>query len=341
MVIMTLEVYSLALASRNITFTNATERNQSKITAFNTAEAGIDTAITQLRSSTTYTGTGYTSMSSTSNSMKGGYAVTVSTPAGTTDYRLIQATGYSPDNTTTSRAYENRAIMAYVQLDDTAFEYAVFGETGVTFGGASGLVNSYNSGNGAYGGANILNNGDVGYDGTYTNNNTTINGDIVANPDINCSPASTSTPSSGTLSLSGSTVLVLAAGTYHYSSINVTGNAAIVTTGAVTIYVDGAVSIAGTGVVTASNTPSNFNIIATSNADVTVGGSAGFYGTIYAPDSKVTSNAGDYYGAVISDSFKQNGNGNVHYDEALANVPSPCIDVDFLSWRETNTVAGS
>lgn len=356
LVVIVLSILSLALMSRHSIFIQSTERNQNKIVAFNAAEAGVDKAITQLVSNTSYAGvSSFTSLDAAGT--QGGYAVTVGnsdengTAFTSSDYRLITAVGHSPSlaasysatscptTSTGTRGYECREILAYVELDDTAFEYAIFGETSVTFNGASGLIDSYDSSDGAYGGANVFSNGDVAYDGTYTNNNTTINGDIVANPNIACDPGSTTLPSLGALTLNGNHNVTLAAGTYHFSSITVTGNASITCTGAVTIYVDGEVSITGNGITTSGNNPTNLMIVATSDADVTVGGSAAFYGAIYAPDSAVTSNAGEYYGAVISDTFAQNGIGNVHYDEDLGDMPTPCTTVNLLSWREKATAA--
>ena len=362
-----LSVFSLAMLSRNYLFLQTTERNVNRILAFNFAESGVDLAMAQLASSSSYTGTSsYTTLGS-----KGGYAISVCStttpcPAGITapvdtDVRIISASGYAPNNTSTTRAYESRPVLAYVELDSSLFEYAAFGDTDMDMNGNT-TVDSYDSSAGAYGGANVGTEGniagdaDIGFVGNVVVNgdvsaltvtgeeNVTVNGTVSENatPNLNCDPGTTTLASLGKLQLTGNTIYTLAAGTYHYSSLSISGNAQLVTTGAVTIYVDGEVSISGNGVSTASNLPTNLLIIATGDENVDIGGNGDFYGGVYAPDSAVsTSGNGSFFGAIIADDYNSNGNGNLHYDVKMGDVTAPCTSVDMLSWRETNTVAGS
>lgn len=339
--IVVMEIFSLALFSRFQVYLDAVERNKNKMISFHMAEAAVDDAMIDLKSNTSYAGASYASFGN-----NGGYAVNVCPPTCTglttptdTSVRLIQAIGYAPNNTTTSIAYENRTIVSYVDIDDTPWLYATYGETSVDLNGSSVLIDSYNSNSGAYGAPNVGSNGDVASDGTITQNGSpTINGDLVTNPDLACDPGSTSVASSGALSLTGSTNMSLPGGTYHFSSIDIKGTASLTFTGPATVYVDGTVSIAGSGVSTSMNTPANLSIIATGSSTISISGSANFYGTIYAPDSTVNNNAGDFYGAIIAYDYNHNGNGDVHYDEALANVTGPCVDVSMLSWQEQNKV---
>ena len=98
LLISVMAIFSLALFSRSHVFTQTNERNQNRVVAFNMAEAGLDLAISTLRSNTAYEGTGgYTSLA-TAN-VQGGYEVTV-TEIEPKKYS-IQSAGYSPDNTVT------------------------------------------------------------------------------------------------------------------------------------------------------------------------------------------------------------------------------------------------
>ena len=339
LLIMVMEIFSVALFSRFQVYLDAVERNKNKMVSFHMAEAAIDATFIALKSSTSYSGASYASFGN-----NGGYAVNVCPPTCTgltqptdSSVRLIQATGYAPNNTTSSIAYETRTILSYADIDDTPWLYAAYGETSVDLNGSPVLVDSYSSSSGAYGGANVASNGDIASDGTITQNgHPTINGDLITNPDVSCHPGTTSTASSGALSLTVNSTLTLAAGTYHYSSITISGNGKLTTTGAVTIYADGTVSIAGNGVATSGNTPANLSIIATGSSTISISGSADFYGTIYAPDSSVNNNAGDFYGAIIAGDYDHNGNGDLHYDESLQNITGPCVDVTMLSWQEQN-----
>lgn len=356
LLMMVMEIYSMALLTRNTSFYQATERNENKMISFNMAEAGLDRAIYELSKDLTYGGqTIYKEMNT--SGMEGGYASTVSSTDengaafANTKMRMMRTVGHSPSlangfsatscpaTSTGTRAYECREIISYVEYDDTLFEYAVFGDKNVKLNGASGVIDSYNSDNGNYGGGNVANNGDVAYDGTYTNNNTTVNGDL-STPNISCQSGTSTVASSGTLNITGSSTVTLGAGTYYYDSIKISGTGQLVTTGPVTIYVKGDVDISGKGVATSGNIPANLFLITTAkDTNVKVSGSSDFYGIIYAPGSTVTNDSGDFYGAVITDNFTQNGNGDVHYDESLADMPSPCVQVDLLSWRERNPAA--
>ncbi|HTL47363.1 MAG TPA: collagen-binding domain-containing protein [Verrucomicrobiae bacterium] len=364
-----LAIFSLALFSRNTSFLNSTERNQNKVVAFNMAEAGVDMAITQLATDTTYEGAAYSSM--TSGPMQGGYDVTVTTPDNAPNTRLIVARGYAPDNVSTSRAYETRNITVYAEIGtQNMFDFAVFADQSLQLTG-NATVDSYNSTVGAYGGANKASNGDVGTNSTGSstvtlNGNATIKGDAQVGPNGNpasvisltgnaaitgvksAAPAlkdfptqSSNSASLGALTLSGNTTRVIGAGTYRFSSISITGNATLQATGPVDIYVDGPVKIAGNGISTQANTPPNFLLFVTTADDVQLSGNGNFYGGIYAPLSHVKNTGnGELYGAVVSDTYQQTGNGNVHYDEAMRDAGGVGSNgVSLVSWREENTAA--
>lgn len=358
-----LSIFSLAMFSRSYFFLQATERNQNRILAFNQAETGIDFAMTQLAINPAYGGTAQPTVFG----VKGAYAVQVCppacedealTPAGV-NIRLISATGYAPTSDNTSRAYAARAVQAYVRIEDIGFDYAAYGKTGVQINGNPN-VDSYSSGAGDYNaGGNIGAQGDIASDATVELiGNATINGDIFATdlevagnatysgslsketPDLDCEPGETEIPSSGSLNLSGDEQKVLEAGTYHFDSIQVSGNAQIIVqTGPVVIYVDGTADFSGNGIVNATNTPTNLIIIATSNADIKIVGNGAFHGAVLAPASDVSVvGNGDFYGAIIGKTFHQTGEGNLHYDTDLSAYNYACNNVKLLSWQEKGTL---
>lgn len=364
-------VFSIALFARSNVFLQSTERNQSRIVAFNMAEAGMDQAVKALEDDTDYAGVNYTSLAT--STVQGGYEVSVTTVANNEDVRLIQATGYSPDNTATSRAAEQRSVAAYAQLqEENLFDFAVFAKDSMQIVG-NARVDSYDSRNGAYGGSNVGSLGDIGTNSTNASTldltgNVSVLGDAQVGPDGDPSEvidltgrasisgtqsalttekvfesAETEEVSLGALNISGSTTRTYAGGTYHFSSISISGTGSLRFTGPATVYVSGAVSVSGNGITTADNSPPNFLLYVTTDDTVQITGNGNFYGAIYAPDSQVniTGNGG-LYGAVVSESYNQVGNGGVHFDEALIDVGGTGRStVSVLSWWENHTVAGS
>jgi Tfp pilus assembly protein PilX len=221
-------------------------------------------------------------------------------------------------------------------------------------------TDSYNSNNGAYNvGGNRYQRGHVSSDSTAgstidVDTNSTVNGDAYAGPGANVASAihnqgtitgvqSTESSAwnlplsaipagvtnSGELSISGNTTRTLSEGTYWFSSIQVTGNGTLKVSGAVKIYVTGNVNIGGNGVATANNKPPNFLLYGTTDptnaanqcTSINIHGNGNFQGAVYAPNAaiQVVGNAG-VYGALTGQSVSINGNGGLHYDEALGNL---------------------
>jgi hypothetical protein len=187
-------------------------------------------------------------------------------------------------------------------------------------------------------------------------NQGTITGATGTEPSAFALPLSTIPPAVtnlGALNISGNSTRTLPGGTYWFSSISVTGNARLVTTGPVKIYVTGSVDIGGNGVGTAGNLPPNFLLYGTvdpSNAankctSVSIHGNGNFYGAVYAPEaSVVVAGNGVNYGALTGNTVRINGNGGFHYDEQLGNLGrfvTESVTTTFLttgfsrySWRE-------
>ena len=373
-----LSIFSLALFSRSNVFLQATERNQNNMVAFNMAEAGLDTAIVTLRVNPAYTGTGgYVSMQT--NTVQGGYQVTVTTPAQTPNgqpnvnaaIRQITATGFSPTNTVTDRAYETRTVTGYVSVaPPSLFDYAVFADKSIDING-NVEMDSYDTrvnqvydsqtagkkadigtnstaadtanfngavriqGDGYYGAGGALNVYDVGENVQFSG---TISG-MTAPKEL--SPPEPTGTNLGTLRINDS--YPLAAGEYRASSLKITGSGQLVAEGPVKIYVSGEITIEGKGIATSSDLPKNMLIYSTGDAEVKLGGGGKFFGGIYAPKSEVKIHGGNgVFGAIVSKKYKQVGESKVHFDEAMKDIKSSNTNqVSMLSWTESNTSLGS
>jgi hypothetical protein len=122
----------------------------------------------------------------------------------------------------------------------------------------------------------------------------------------------------GAFSLSGSQAAVMPAGTYYFTSFNMSGQSSLAITGPVTIYVAGPVSLSG-GVTTPSSTPENLKIEVTTSANVTLSGSTALYTDLYAPQSDIKiTGGGGLMGAVVGQSLTLSGGGTVHMDQATS-----------------------
>jgi hypothetical protein len=147
----------------------------------------------------------------------------------------------------------------------------------------------------------------------------------------------------GPLTIAGNSIRNLDEGTYWFSSISITGNGQLVTTGVVTIYVTGNIDIGGNGIMNTSSLPPNLVIHGTVDpADpsqktsiVKVHGNGDFYGAVYAPDAALdVFGNGAAFGALVGNTAKINGNGGFHYDEDLSNLGGTLMGFSRYSWRE-------
>lgn len=363
-----LAVFSIALFTRGINFLQSAERNKKRMVAFNMAEAGFDEAFYNLKNSvvTSFPHNGsYSSLNS--GSVRGGYQTTI-TDMGS-NVRKIVVVGYSPAQSSSSEAVESRTITGYYQGGTTsAFNFGIFAKDSVTLTG-NAATDAYNSSLGSYGGSNVFSRGHVGTDST-TNSTVTLTGNATVQGNVttgvgstpssvivttgnaaitgttsaatssqNPQAVTTSVSSSGALSISGNTTVTLAAGTYNYSSLSITGNGRLRATGAVTIYVSGSISIAGNGISTSSSQPPNMLIYETGTSNVSLSGNGSLYAGIYAPNSAVSNTGnGTLYGAVVSRTYSQTGNGAIHYDEALQSVAGSSSAGTLLSWNESSLI---
>ncbi len=352
-----------------------TPRSFSSVNALNLAEAGAEAALWELKYSGAdftngegWSGSGtaanpYTktaSLQAADGTAIGTYSITV---ADVSTAPKIEATGYAPSAAQPEGA---RKVRVVVKRDSSPFDYALFSDSTLTMTmDGNARTNSYNSANGTNpstfdshghigGNSNISLGGNASAWGNatpgpgctvslggnaYVTGSTTSASSTMSLPAIN----TTSWPTgSSPLTVNGNNTVTLTAGTYAYTSINVTDNGILVLDGNVKLYVNGGVSVDGNGVVSISNNvnlcmtgnlsisgngfsntshlPSNLMIYSTGNSAV-FSGNAHLYGTLYAPSAAINlAGNGDLYGSVIGNSVSMTGNGNIHYDEALKNV---------------------
>lgn len=153
------------------------------------------------------------------------------------------------------------------------------------------------------------------------------------------------------------------AGDYHFSTFSLGGGKVVSITGEVTIYVDGDFSIGGTaaieiepgakltikqgpggtvdvdvfgtGFVNKDQLPTSLLIESASSGQVSLRGTADFYGAIYAPDADILMNGtSDTFGALIGNSVTTVGTSDFHYDEALGLLGGGAPTYDLVSWQE-------
>lgn len=361
-----LSATSMATFMRAHTYAREAEKQKNAIVALEMAEGAIDLAITQLATNQSYAGTAYTDFSS--GNAKGGYSISVTTPSGaSSSLRQISVTGFSPSNTTTEIGYKYSNVKAYTQFPtQNYFSKAIFANTSYSNVG-NGTTDSYDSSVAPYDAATASDNGDVGTNSVIAGNvslsgNATIHGDVFvgAGGDVGAvvtttdnatitgastaqtnnlifPVATTSLPSSGTVSVSGNNTLSLSGGTYHYNSLSIAGNGKLTATGEVTIYVSGSVSIAGNGITAFSNLPQNVKIFVTNNSSVAITGNGNVHAAIYAPLSAVhIAGNGAVYGAVVGNTVSMAGEADFHYDEALGSLGGTATgDPTLLSWVQS------
>jgi hypothetical protein len=382
MVVIMVSIFSIAFFARHQVAIQATERYQNRILAFNAAEAGIDFALRELSTNATRRdGTSNTSYTSPDFSLgEKTFRFVISPVAGKSIMRRIDAEGCAPNCDATSRAYQNSRITVYSSITaptppPSLFKYGIYAENLLDLSGEKACAfDSYNSGQGAYGGSNVSTIGAIAADtsgiGNINLKNTTVKGNVLVgsngDPDIVITlKKSTITETTSRLSeswvlptlpplpethtnidLSNVTgeIAPLAAGTYHCTSIKISGGGTVPTTGAVTIYVDGAIDIAGNGVTVPDNHPGNLQLYETGSAEIKFSGNSSFFGGLFAPHSNVTATGnGDIFGAVVAKTFSSTGNSAVHFDLAMREGqvvdPNQTHTVRITAWQELNSLA--
>jgi Flp pilus assembly protein TadG len=231
-----------------------------------------------------------------------------------------------------------------------------YGFVGIGTGSGAGVLlqnntiklDSYDSGAGAYGGSNILAHGyTASNNGITMTNNVTVSDNVYmvagqtlttnGNPSYGTRQALTSalTYQNVTSYPAGSSQLgninggplTLGSGStntnYYALNFTIPSGQTLTINGPVTVYVNGNITLAGT-VNTYQNLPTNFTIRAMSSAGVQIQNTT-LYADIYAPQSPINiSPPGgglNFYGRLIGQTLNVGGNANLHYDEALPDLP--------------------
>ncbi len=323
-------------------------RTQAFTQAFYCAEAGVDSAIVQLRK----TGNWVDSTAGTPVGSYGSYSV-VAADAGSNHLRLSSTGSSSYLGNPISQAVE-----AIVEVIPTQFVNGAFGNQSVTMTD-NVVTDSFVSSTGTYSPGTAGAKGNVGTNGQIAlSGSAKITGDAVvapkADPNVNVTIAGSAQVTgtlkaadkattlrnpvippniqgSGPLTLSGNTTLTLSGGTYAYDSITISGAAQLKFTGPTTLYVS-SLQLSGNSIITAGDLPPNLLIYVTGTS-AAASGNAKLYGGIYGAEAAVTlSGNAALFGAVMAKTVTMTGNGNVHYDEVIKDLALSQWGVNILSW---------
>jgi uncharacterized repeat protein (TIGR01451 family) len=124
-------------------------------------------------------------------------------------------------------------------------------------------------------------------------------------------------PVKGNLTVSGGGTATMAAGTYCFNNVTVTGGSTLVFSGAVILNVTGKFTDSGGSLQNPSQIPANLQVFCsyTGSNGVTVSGTSSTYMSIYAPGTGVTvSGGGAYFGSLVGKTLVVSGNSQVHQD---------------------------
>jgi Flp pilus assembly protein TadG len=153
-------------------------------------------------------------------------------------------------------------------------------------------------------------NGDPGAYGPNNNDDTNI--------------PSWASPGGANFALQNSQSVTLPGGNYYVGNVSMSGGSSVTFTGPATIYCYGTFTMSG-NTQTSGNVAGNLKLVMVPKpwdgsppGSVTIGSSAAFYGTIYAPQSDVSiGGTGDVYGSVLGRTVNMSGTGSVIYDLSL------------------------
>lgn len=336
------------------------ERSGDRHAALHLAEAAVDEAISNLKSSVSadlpVTSLGAGTYWAEVETLGGGrYRITAHGVTNNDQANLEVVVGVSPLS---------------------VFQFALFGAQSVNVSG-SAITDSYDSRQGSYASQVPGEGGDVGTNavlpgGVTVSGGIAINGQIAVGPNVSPPesvvkglenvlvtgeqkvvsqsaafpmPAVTvpSTLTCNNFKVAGNTTITLssATGTYCFDELTIEGGGTLTADGPVTVYLTGELHTSGNTVVGVSADPTTMQFLVASTGGATlegtITGSAEFYGVLYGPqaDITITGNA-EVYGSVIANIVSLSGSAELHYDEAVSQLTeiSNSSKAVILSWRE-------
>lgn len=271
-----------------------------------------------------------------SSSSIGSYTVSVSDPSGSNP----QITGTA----VVSNSFLGSAITRSVRVimaGSSLFNWGLRAKGQISLNG-NAEVDSFDSSDPNYSNYNYS----EGY-GTYTSSKRKENGDAATNGSTSGIVSlsgnagirgNVSTGPSGTVSTSGNAKVTITG----YVRLHVTGNLStsgngriiVASGGKLEMYVGGSSNLSGNGVQNNAGTAEKYQLYFLSNSSVSIAGNGDFTGVVYAPDRNVSiSGNGDLVGAVVASTIAINGNGEIHYDEALKNM-GESSSMSIVAWEE-------
>jgi len=314
------------------------------------------------------TSTAQTLIPATQLSDIGTYTVTIQDAGG--GGRRVISTGTASN--------KGKAVIEALFGNNPRYPCAFCSQADITIGGG-GITDSFDSSQGTYaqtvsshgdmranGNVRLQGNkttvkGDATAGGTVTVGQGTVTGTITNGADLQyfppvhvCGPPYSSgagiTPlgvyntSNGQLQSSGAAI-VLAPGTYCFSSVQITGGGSLTVQGpqgctscAVQVYVTGNSNFSGNGIINTTHIPANLRIFSSfdsgsSGQGVSLTGGSEAYAAVYAPKAYVKFSGGsDFYGSVVGDGVDDIGGTNIHYDLSLSSLAN--AGLGFLTWRQ-------
>ena len=123
--------------------------------------------------------------------------------------------------------------------------------------------------------------------------------------------------SNGRLTIGGSDVVRLPAGTYYFTGLSMSGSGVLELQGPVTMYVNGDVTL-GEGARTWASRPIYFELRVIGGGTVQLNTGADVHAIVYAPDARVLiGGSGELFGSIIGRSLRVTAHGGIHFDESL------------------------
>jgi len=148
--------------------------------------------------------------------------------------------------------------------------------------------------------------------------------------------------STGALTASDGATVILAPGTYCFSSVTLSGGSTLQVNDAVKVYLD--IKNSGDksdftggssgGVINTTGKAENLRIFSLSSSHgITLAGGSQAYMAVYAPKSPIKFlGEGDFYGAVVGNTITDSGGTKMHYDVHLSGLEGAGVVI--LTWRQ-------